>query len=62
MRLCEFFNKEDTDIEIDEKELVWPKKDSAEHKKLRPPATNYSKSRKKYNAGAKPGARDGFVG
>lgn len=39
-----------------------PNKDSAKHKKLYPPKTNYSKSRKKYNAGAKPGANDGFVG
>jgi hypothetical protein len=62
MRLYEFFNEEETDIEIDEKELVWPKKDSPEHIKVRPPETNYSKTRKKYNHGAKPGARDGFVG
>ena len=39
-----------------------PGKDSAAHKKLYPPQTNYSKSRKKYNSGAKPGANDGFVG
>jgi len=36
--------------------------DSAAHRKVRTPDTTYSKTRKKYNDGAKPGARDGFVG
>ena len=35
---------------------------SKEHDKVQTPTTNYSKDRKKYNAGAKPGAVDGFVG
>ena len=39
-----------------------PGKDSAAHKKVRTPDTTYSKTRKKYNAGAPPGAVDGFVG
>lgn len=37
-------------------------KDSAVHRAVRTPDTTYSKTRKKYNHGAKPGARDGFVG
>lgn len=36
--------------------------DSPEHRKVRTPGTTYSKTRKKHNHGAKPGARDGFVG
>lgn len=39
-----------------------PGVDSAAHKKVRTPDTTYSRTRKKYNAGAKPGAVDGFVG
>ena len=77
MRANEFI-VEDFDHEIDEqtpeknsKSLVGsglggntnkPNKDSKAHKKLYPPKTNYSKSRRKYNAGAKAGAVDGFVG
>ena len=38
------------------------KNDSKAHKKVRTPDTTYSKTRKKYNHGAKPGAKDGFVG
>ena len=36
--------------------------DSKEHRKVRTPTTTYSKDRRKYNNGAKPGANDGFVG
>ena len=36
--------------------------DTPERKAVRTPTTTYSKDRKKYNNGAKPGANDGFVG
>ena len=36
--------------------------DSKSHKAVRTPNTTYSKTRKKYNHGAAPGANDGFVG
>ena len=36
--------------------------DSPEHKAVRTPDTSYSRTRKKYNHGAPPGANDGFVG
>ena len=36
--------------------------DSPAHRAVRTPDTTYSKTRKAYNNGAKPGANDGFVG
>lgn len=36
--------------------------DSSAHRSVRTPDTTYSRTRKKYNSGAKPGANDGFVG
>ena len=78
MRAYEFLHEQSVDQNLDEqnpkanaKALTGsglggntkkPNCDSSDHKKHYPPSTNYSKSRRKYNAGAKPGANDGFVG